>query len=205
MANICAAFGAQGGGAATRGAAQKVARYRYEATPPEIPRRSPVLRCVRPPTDHAHATAAADKEPKKEPKNEPKRWFEPGETDMNSSEVLFCALILIQSAEIAPNGRADLEKWCVRGAQCNGARGCVEAAERQAHRDRLLRPARARLFQRVFLCILGVRPPAEHWALEKLGDRLEKNLSHVWSRARSWSGTRCATWRGCRRSTTRSS
>jgi hypothetical protein len=33
-----------------------------------------------------------------------------------------------------------------------------------------------------------VRPPAEHWALEKLGDRLEKNLSHVWSRARSWSG-----------------
>jgi hypothetical protein len=54
---------------------------------------------------------------------------------------------------------------------------------------------------------LGVRPPAEHWALEKLGDRLEKNLSHVstWSRARSWSGTRCATWRGCRRSTTRSS
>jgi hypothetical protein len=31
--------------------------------------------------------------------------------DMNSSEVLFCALILIKSAEIAPNGRADLEKW----------------------------------------------------------------------------------------------
>ena len=30
---------------------------------------------------------------------------------MNSSEVLFCALILIKSAEIAPNGRADLEKW----------------------------------------------------------------------------------------------
>jgi hypothetical protein len=26
---------------------------------------------------------------------------------------------------------------------------------------------------------LGVRPPAEHWALEKLGDRLEKNLSHL--------------------------
>jgi hypothetical protein len=26
--------------------------------------------------------------------------------DMNSSEVLFCALILIKSAEIAPNGRA---------------------------------------------------------------------------------------------------
>ena len=97
--------------AATRGALQEVARDRYEAIPLKHPRRSPVLRCVRHQTDHACAIAAADESIKKEPKNEPKRWFEPGEADMNSSEVLFCALLLIKSAESAPNGRADLEKW----------------------------------------------------------------------------------------------
>ena len=30
---------------------------------------------------------------------------------MNSTEVLFCALLLTKDAESAPNGRSDLEKW----------------------------------------------------------------------------------------------
>ena len=63
------------------------------------------------PTDHALATGAADEACKKERKNEPKKWFEPGEADMNSSEVLFCALLLTKDAESAPDGRSSLEKW----------------------------------------------------------------------------------------------
>ena len=63
------------------------------------------------PTDHALATGAADEACKKERKNEPKKWFEPGEADMNSSEVLFCALLLTKDAESAPDGRSSLEHW----------------------------------------------------------------------------------------------
>ena len=38
---------------------------------------------------------------------------------------------------------------------------------------------------RVVLGIVGVRPPAEHWALEKLGDRLRRSLSREYLEPRS--------------------
>ena len=38
---------------------------------------------------------------------------------------------------------------------------------------------------RVVLGILGVRPPAEHWALEKLGDRLRRSLTREYLEPRS--------------------
>ena len=38
---------------------------------------------------------------------------------------------------------------------------------------------------RVVLGIMGVRPPAEHWALEKLGDRLRRSLSREYLEPRS--------------------
>ena len=47
----------------------------------------------------------------KKPKAKPKKWFEPGEGDMNESEVLFSALLLCKSAESASNGRDELQKW----------------------------------------------------------------------------------------------
>jgi hypothetical protein len=38
---------------------------------------------------------------------------------------------------------------------------------------------------RVVLGIVGVRPPAEHWALEKVGHRLERSLSREYLEPRS--------------------
>ena len=38
---------------------------------------------------------------------------------------------------------------------------------------------------RVILGIVGVRPPAEHWALEKVGHRLERSLSREYLEPRS--------------------
>ena len=38
---------------------------------------------------------------------------------------------------------------------------------------------------RVVLGIVGVRPPAEHWALEKLGDRLRRSLTREYLEPRS--------------------
>ena len=58
---------------------------------------------------------------------------------------------------------------------------------------------------RVVLGIMGVRPPAEHWALEKLGDRLRRSLSREYLEPRSKliRHKARATRRGCRRSMTR--
>ena len=47
----------------------------------------------------------------KEPKASPKDWIAKGEANMNESEVLFCALLLIKSTEKVPKGRDDLSKW----------------------------------------------------------------------------------------------
>ena len=47
----------------------------------------------------------------KEPKASPKDWIAKGEANMNESEVLFCALLLIKSTEKVPRGRDDLSKW----------------------------------------------------------------------------------------------
>ena len=54
---------------------------------------------------------ATDEKNVKEPKTKPKEWFKPGEGNMNSSEVLFSALLLIKHAESALNGRSELQTW----------------------------------------------------------------------------------------------
>ena len=83
----------------------------YDRPQLEVPRRSPVLWCPKPKLTMRAVRSLAGEVHEKQPRAKPKEWYEKGEADMNNSEVLFNSLLLTKSAESAPNGRAELEKW----------------------------------------------------------------------------------------------